>query len=79
MKESTRKLLDQIDNEHDWLLGQTRSRGGTQLSRTDTCRACLLSRQWLDDRQNGINDDYTFFDEGNQMISARRARERGCN
>jgi hypothetical protein len=42
MKDRTRKLLDTIENAHDWEEGQVYSGGGTQLSSTDTCRICGL-------------------------------------
>ena len=50
MKESTQKLLDQIDAAHDWAEGQVYGGSGTQLSSTDHCRVCSLRRHYSSDR-----------------------------
>ena len=79
MKESTRKLLDQIDAAHDWQDGQTWGGGGTQLSRTDTCLVCSLRRHWFSDRQNGIAANYRYSDgETGDDLSLRQALARNC-
>lgn len=80
MKNSpTRELLEQVDQEHDWREGQTRSHGGTYLERTDTCRICSLRRNWQDDYQNGIYHEYRFSDgETGRDLSLRQAAGRGC-
>jgi len=77
MNEITRKLLEQIDKEHDWKEGRVYSQGGTRLCRTDVCRVCGLERCWVDDSQNYIHDEYTFvFDESE--IPLREAAARKC-
>lgn len=79
MKETTKKLLAQIEESHDWANGQVYGRGGTSLTSTDTCRVCSLRRHWLDDTQNGIHDSYRFSDgETNADLSLRQAVVRGC-
>jgi hypothetical protein len=79
MKESTRKLIDQIDADHDWQNGQTYGGSGTQLSQTDTCRVCSLRRHWFSDSQNGIEDSYRWSDgETDEDLSLRQAAARGC-
>lgn len=79
MKETTRKLLAQIDEAHDWAEGQIRGGSGLQLSQTDTCRVCSLRRHWFSDRQNGIEDQYRFSDgENGEDLSLRQAAVRGC-
>jgi len=78
MKEITRKLLEQVDEEHDWREGGVHSRGGTELNRTDVCRVCGLQRYWEDDSQNNINDEYTFIDENGNELTLREAAARKC-
>jgi len=79
MKESTQKLLDQIDAAHDWQEGQVYGGGGTKMTSTDVCRVCSLRRHWLSDPQNGIEDSYRFSDgETGQDLSLRQAITRGC-
>ena len=53
-------MLDAIDEAHDWDQGQTYGGSGTQMSSTDTCRICGLTREWFSDSQNGVEDRYTF-------------------
>jgi len=78
MKETTKKLLEQVDKEHDWREGQTWGGRGTYLSRTDVCRVCGLQRQYVDDRQNNIDGEYTFIDADNHEIPLREAAARKC-
>jgi len=78
MKETTRKLLEQVDQEHDWREGKTYSGGGTKLYRTDVCRVCGLQREYVDDRQNNIDGEYTFVDADGNEIPLREAAARKC-
>lgn len=79
MKDTTRKMLDQLDAAHDWARGQTYGGSGTRLSRTDLCRVCNLRRHWLDDSQNNIDDQTRFSDgETGEDLSLRQAMARGC-
>jgi hypothetical protein len=79
MKDSTQKLLDQIDKAHDWAEGQVFGGSGTQLSSTDNCRVCMLRRHYHSDTQNGIEGEYRFSDgETNEDLSVRQAVARGC-
>jgi hypothetical protein len=78
MKETTKKLLEQVDKEHDWREGQTWGGRGTYLSRTDVCRVCGLQRYWEYDIQHGIDDEYTFIDENDNELTLREASTRKC-
>ncbi len=79
MKESTQKILDQIDEAHDWQDGQVYGSGGTRLSSTDTCLVCSLRRHWLSDSQNNIEGHHRFSDgETGDDLSMRQANQRGC-
>jgi len=79
MKETTKKLLDEVSAAHDWDEGQTYSNGGTEYHSTDVCRVCGLRRHWQSDRQNGIEDRYRFSDgENGSDLSLRQAITRGC-
>jgi len=78
MKKTTAKLLEQVDEEHDWKEGQTSAFGGVGVRRTDVCRVCGLQRRWEDDWQNDINDEYTFFDENGNELTLREAAARKC-
>jgi len=78
MKETTRKLLERVDEEHDWREGKTYSGGGTELYRTDVCRVCGLQRRWEDDSQNGVHDEYTFVDVYGNDIPLRGVVAKKC-
>ena len=79
MKDSTKKLLAQVDDAHDWQEGQCYSGGGTELHATDTCRVCGLRRHWRNDPQNDIDDEYRFSDsETGEDLTLRQAAARGC-
>lgn len=60
MHKKTKDLLDRIDKQHDWQKGQTHSSGGTRYTSTDTCRICGLERECFSDKQNGVDEEYTF-------------------
>jgi hypothetical protein len=77
-KEVTEQLLEKVDKMHDWREGQVYGGRGTYLSRTDVCRICGLQREWVDDRQNGIHDEYSFVDEHGQPLTLREAAAREC-
>jgi len=77
-KEVTQKLLEQVDKMHDWREGQVHGGGGTYYSQTDVCRICGLQREWVDDHQNGIHDEYSFADENGQPLILREAAARKC-
>ncbi len=77
MKDSTRKLLETVQDAHDWSEGQMYGGGGTQMRSTDTCRACSLQMHYFSDSQNGVDGEYTFT-AGGDGISLRQAVERGC-
>lgn len=62
MKPRTKEMLNEIDEKHDWMIGSTYSGIGGELYRTDKCRICAMKRKWRTDRQNGIEDEYTFID-----------------
>ena len=79
MKDSTKKLLAQVDDAHDWQLGQAYSGGGTELHSTDVCRVCGLRRHWRNDSQNDIEDEFRFSDsETGDDLTLRQAVARGC-
>jgi len=78
MKETTRKLLERVDEEHDWREGKTYSGGGTKLYRTDVCRVCGLQREYVDDRQNGVHGEYTFIDADNHEVPLREVVAKKC-
>jgi len=79
MKASTQKLLDQIEDAHDWAEGQVMAGSGTQQGCTDHCRVCNLRRHWFSDRQNGIDREYRFSDgETDEDLSLRQAAARVC-
>jgi len=73
MKPATKKLLETIDDRHDWREGQAFGGSGTQLSSTDICRVCGLQRHYFSDSQNGVPGEYTFTDVSNTAISLRQA------
>jgi hypothetical protein len=77
-KEVTEELLEKVDKMHDWKEGQVHGGRGTYLSRTDVCRICGLQREWVDDRQNGIDDEYSFADEYGMPLTLREAAARKC-
>lgn len=79
MKESTKKMLATIDEQHDWINGQVWGGGGTTLNGTDTCQVCSMRRHFASDRQNGVEGHYRFSDgETDQDLSLRQALDRGC-
>jgi len=78
MKETTRKLLERVDEEHDWRKGGTYSNGGTELHQTDVCRVCGLQRQWETDPQHNIEDEYTFIDADGNETPLRWVATRKC-
>lgn len=79
MKDTTKKMLQTIDEVHDWCEGQMFSRGGTELHSTDTCRVCGLRRHFRDDDQNGVDAEYRFSDsETGADLTLRQALARGC-
>ncbi len=79
MKEKTRKMIDELDSEHDFENGQTYSSGGTEYHSTDVCRICGLRRHWRNDVQNGIEDAYRFSDaENGEDLTLRQAVARKC-
>jgi hypothetical protein len=78
MKETTSELLEKVDKEHDWREGQVYGGNGTYLSSTDVCRVCGLRRFWETDRQNHIDNEYSFRDENDQPITLKEAAARKC-
>ena len=62
MKARTKEMLKEIDKKHDWMIGNTYTDGGLAMHSTDKCRVCAMKREWRTDRQNGIEDEYTFID-----------------
>lgn len=79
MKDTTKKLLTQIEETHDWIKGQVYSGGGTEYHSTDVCQVCGLRRHYESDRQNNIPDHYRFSDgEDGADLSLRQAIQRGC-
>jgi len=78
MKETTGKLLERVDEEHDWREGQTWGGRGTYLSRIDVCRVCGLQRRWEDDSQNGVHEEYTFIDADGNEFPLREVVARKC-
>jgi hypothetical protein len=79
MKESTQKLIDQIDAAHDWINGQVWGGGGTRYSSTDTCQVCSMRRHYFSDSQNGVPGNYRYSDgETGADLSLRQAVARGC-
>lgn len=68
MKSGTKRLLEQIDQAHDWLPGQVRGGGGTVYSSVDVCQCCGLQRESYSDRQNGIEGRWTFKDHHGNPI-----------
>ena len=60
----TQKLLDGIDQAHEWSDGVIRSQGGTTLSIRDKCSVCGLERRYFSDRQNGDNGSVSFSRDG---------------
>jgi hypothetical protein len=79
VKDTTKKMLDEINDAHDFDTGQVYSNGGTEYHSTDTCRVCGLRRHWKSDRQNGIEDQYRFSDsETGEDLTLRQAVTRGC-
>lgn len=79
MKDTTEKMLQQIEAAHDWAEGQVYGGGGTRFTSTDTCLVCSLRCHWLSDSQNGIDSQYRFSDgETDLDLSLRQALARGC-
>ena len=79
MKATTQKLLDKVEEAHDWQEGQVFSSGGTNFHSTDACLACLLRRHYLSDSQNNVEPHYRFSDgENGSDLSLRQAVQRGC-
>ena len=78
MKDSTKKLLEEVQEAHDWSNGQVYGGGGTRYSSTDTCQACGMTRRWFTDSQNGVSDTYTFALQSGESISLRSAADLGC-
>jgi hypothetical protein len=60
MKPRTQELFERTEANHDFLMGQPFSHGGTKMSRTDTCQVCGLARIYLTDPQNGIEEQYRY-------------------
>lgn len=78
MHKKTKAMLDQIDKDHDWAKGQTRSSGGTRYFSTDKCRICGLQREYFSDEQNGIEPQYTFTDRGGNEPSLLELLQEPC-
>lgn len=79
MKDTTKALLEQIEEAHDWQEGQMYSGGGTIFKSTDVCRVCSLRRHYFSDSQNGVSGSYRFSDgETGEDLSLRQAVARGC-
>lgn len=79
MKKETERILNEIDEAHDWAIGQAWGGGGTLISSTDTCRLCGLRRHYTSDHQNGNDGSYRFSDgETGEDLSLRQAYHRGC-
>ena len=79
MKARTREMLNELDEKHDWMIGSPCFGIGAELYRIDKCRVCAMKRKWRTDRQNGIEDEYTFIDglTGDE-ISLGQAVARKC-
>lgn len=79
MKANTRKMLDKIDEAHDWIEGHVYSSGGTEYHSTDRCQVCGLRRHYHSDSQNGVAPNYRFSDgETGEDLTIRQALARGC-
>ena len=79
MKPRTKEMLNEIDEKHDWMIGNTYTDGGLAMHSTDKCRVCAMKREWRTDRQNGIEDEYTFIDGlTGKEISLGQAVARKC-
>lgn len=78
MRESTQKLLDQIDEAHDWDDGQPYGgHGDVNVHGTDVCRVCSLRRHWTSYYRKP--NEYRFSDgETDQDLSLRQAAARQC-
>ena len=80
MKESTKKLLNEIEEAHDWLEGQVWSGGGTEYHATDVCQVCELRRHYKSDSQNNVPPNYRFSDgDTGDDLSLRQALARECS
>lgn len=77
MKYSTEKMMEKLDERHDFARGQAYGHGGTSLSRCDRCRVCGLEREWYTDPQNGITEEYRYVLRGTSL-SLRDALKRPC-
>ena len=77
MKERTKELLAKVEEQHDWIEGQTYSNGGTELERIDICQVCDMKRHYKSDIQNGVEGYYRFLLRGVD-ISLKAAVEFGC-
>ena len=71
------KLQRQVREAHDWLEGQTYGGNGTQLSSTDVCQICGLTRHYFSDTQNGNDGQLTYSAEG-ANITLIEAAKKGC-
>ena len=79
MKATTQKMLDEIEEAHDWLEGQAWSGGGTEYHSTDRCQVCGLRRHYQSDSQNNVAPNYRFSDgESGDDLTIRQALARGC-
>ncbi len=73
-----KKLIEQVDEAHDWEYGQAYGHGGTAYSCTDTCRICGLNRKYFSDGQNGVRACYTFETMDGEDVVLRDAAELEC-
>ena len=78
MKQTTKALLAEVEEAHDWSEGQVYGGGGTRYSSLDTCQACGMTRRWFTDSQNGVGATYTFATARGEDLSLRAAVALGC-
>jgi hypothetical protein len=78
MKRLTETLLTKVDQSHDWTDEQIRGGSGTQLTTSDSCRVCGLTRRCFSDSQNGISKRYTFGDRTGELTLAEAALLKCC-
>jgi hypothetical protein len=79
MKETTSKLLEQVDKEHDWRSERPALGGGTHVINVDVCRVCGLRRIDDEDRDEGPSrTEYSFEDQNGHPLTLREAAARKC-
>lgn len=72
------ELLNQIEENHDWLEGRVWGHGGTAYSQNDICQLCGLNRRWAKDSQNGVPSHYTFSTRDGEVLTIGEASVKEC-